>query len=130
MTIRPPPALQLLPGVQLYKYTLRHRIGSGFFGDVWLAKDQAVDREYAIKILHPHQSIYQRFREARIGHALRHDNVVRVHQADMASLGKEKFVIIAMEYMPDGPITKLANPSDFLPLTDVIRLGKDILRGL
>ncbi|PRY19159.1 protein kinase-like protein, partial [Aliiruegeria haliotis] len=36
----------------------------------------------------------------------------------------------AMDYMPNGPITTLANPSMYLPLPEVIRLGKDVLRGL
>lgn len=35
-----------------------------------------------------------------------------------------------MDYMPSGPITRLANPSLYLPVPEVIRLGKDILRGL
>jgi len=121
---------QLLPGMQLYKYRLRHRIGGGSFGEVWLAEDQAVGHEYAIKILKPGTSIHYRLREAQIGHVLNHNNVVRVHQADVTRLGQHDYVIIAMDYMPHGPITKLANPSLYLPLHEVIRLGKDILRGL
>ena len=124
------PIAQLLPGTQLYKYTLRHRIGGGSFGEVWLARDQAVDHEYAIKILKPGVPIHQRLREAHIGHVLDHNNVVRVHQADITRLGGDEYVIIAMDYMPGGPVTRLANPSLYLPLPEVIRLGKDILRGL
>lgn len=121
---------QLLPGTQLYKYRLRHRIGGGSFGDVWLAEDQAVGCDYAIKILKPGIPIHERLREAKIGHVLEHNNVVRVHQADVSVLGSEEYVIVAMDYMPSGPITRLANPSLYLPLPDVIRIAKDILRGL
>ena len=121
---------QLLPGMQLYKYQLKHRIGGGSFGEVWLAKDHAVDHDYAIKILKPRTPVHHRLREARIGHVLNHNNLVRVHQADVTTLGGHDLVIIAMDYMPNGPITQLANPSLYIPLSDVIRLGCDILRGL
>jgi eukaryotic-like serine/threonine-protein kinase len=45
-------------------------------------------------------------------------------------IGSQDFVIIAMDHLPDGTITKLANPSRFIPLPEVIRLGMDVLRGL
>lgn len=124
------PIGQLLPGTQLYKYCLRHRIGGGSFGEVWLAEDQAVGHEYAIKILKPGTPVHHRLREAHIGHVLDHNNVVRVHQADVTQLGQHDFVIIAMDYMPNGPVTRLANPSLYLPLPQIIRLGQEILRGL
>ena len=127
---QPSPIAQLLPGTQLYKYRLRHRIGGGSFGKVWLAEDQAVGHEYAIKILKPGMPVHHRLREAHIGHVLDHNNVVRVHQADVTRLGQHDYVIIAMDYMPNGPVTTLANPSLYLPLPEIIRVGQDILRGL
>lgn len=126
----PAPIAQLLPGTQLYKYILRHRIGGGSFGEVWLARDQALNHEYAIKILKPGTPIHHRLREAHIGHVLEHNNVVRVHQADFAPIGGDQYVIIAMDYMPAGPVTKLANPSLYIPLPEVVRIAKDVLRGL
>lgn len=127
---QPTTVAQLLPGMQLYKYQLYSRIGGGSFGEVWLAEDQAVGHKFAIKILKPNTPIHQRLREAHIGHVLDHNNVVRVHQADVTAVGQHDYVIIAMDYMPKGPITKLANPSLYIPLPDVIRLGIDVLRGL
>lgn len=124
------PFANLLPGTQLYKYKLRHRIGGGSFGEVWLAEDQAIGHVYAIKILKPGTPVDHRLREAQIGHILEHNNLVRVHQADVTKISGQDYVIIAMDYMPRGPITKLANPSLFLTMPDVLRLGCDILRGL
>lgn len=66
-------------------------------------------------------------REAQIGHAFTHNNLVRVHQADVATDGK---VVIAMDYLSDGAITTLANPSGFLPLPIAIRSTIDVLQGL
>lgn len=124
------PIAALLPGMPVYKYTLKHRIGTGSFGEVWLATDNAVGHDYAIKILHPGIPVHERLHEARIGHSLTHNNLVRVHQADVVPLSGNHLVIIAMDYLPEGSITKLANPSDYIPLPDVIRIGIDILRGL
>lgn len=120
----------LLPGLQVYKYKMKHRIGSGSFGEVWLATDNAVGHDYAIKILKPGIPVNERLREAQIGHSLTHNNLVRVHQADVVNIGGQDLVIIAMDYMPSGSITRLANPSEFIILSDVIRIGTDILRGL
>ena len=35
-----------------------------------------------------------------------------------------------MDYIEDGPATNLANPSGYLTLHEVVRLGREILRGL
>lgn len=124
------PIATLLPGMQVYKYKLKHRIGTGSFGEVWLATDNGVGHDYAIKILHPGIPVNERLREAHIGHTLTHNNLVRVHQADVVTIAGNDLVIIAMDYLPEGSITKLANPSHFIPLFEVIRVGIDILRGL
>lgn len=112
--------------MQVYKYSLKHRIGSGSFGEVWLATDNSVGHDYAIKILRPGIPVHERLREAHIGHTLTHNNLVRVHHADVV----DGLVIMAMDYLPEGAITKLANPSDYIPLPDVLRIAIDILRGL
>lgn len=124
------PLDQLTSGTRLYKYELVRKIGDGTFSDVWLARDHAIGCEYAIKILIPDIPIYRNLREAYIGHTLDHENVVRVHQADIVRFGQQDIFLIAMDYMPNGPITKLANSSLCISLPEVIRVTKDILRGL
>ena len=56
-----------------------------------------------------------------------HNNLVRVHQADVATDGK---IVIAMDYFPEGSITTLSNPGNFLPLPTAIRTMVDVLQGL
>ena len=124
------PTSQLLPGTTLYKYQLVRLIGRGSFGEVWLAFDQTVNHEYALKILEPGAPIVERLREARIGHRLDHPNVVRVHHADVVRQGHQQYVVLAMDYIKDGSMTNLANPSGYLALHEVVRFGCDILRGL
>lgn len=109
------------------KYKWVSLIGCGSFGQVWLAQDQAINHEYAVKILDAGIGIDQRLREAQVGHAFIHNNLVRVHQADVATDGK---VVIAMDYFPDGSITTLANSQNFLPLPIALRAVIDMLQGL
>ena len=123
-----PLALPITNGTTFYnKYRLMQPIGRGAFGEVWLAQDQAVNHQYAIKILNSGIGIDQRLREAQVGHAFTHNNLVRVHQADVATDGK---VVIAMDYFPDGSVTTLANPGNFLPLPMALRTIIDMLQGL
>lgn len=123
-----PVALPFTNGTTFYnKYRPIQLIGRGSFGEVWLAQDQAVNHEYAIKILNAGIGIDVRLREAQVGHAFTHNNLVRVHQADVATDGK---VVIAMDYFPDGAITTLANPGNFLPLPIALRTVIDMLQGL
>lgn len=123
-----PVALPITNGTTFYnKYRLVRPIGRGSFGEVWLAQDEAVNHEYAIKVLNPGIGMDQRLREAQVGHAFTHNNLVRVHQADVATDGK---VVIAMDYFPNGSITTLANPRNFLPLPTALRVTIDTLQGL
>ena len=124
------PTSQLLPGNILYKYQLLRRIGRGGFGEVWLAYDQIVEHEYAIKILGPVKRVDEAFREARIGHKMDHPNVVRVHNADVIPHSHQQYVVLAMDYIEHGSVTNFANPSGYLAQRDVVRFGCDILRGL
>jgi eukaryotic-like serine/threonine-protein kinase len=123
-----PVAMPITSGTTFYnKYQLMRPIGRGSFGEVWLAKDQAVDHEYAIKVLNAGVGIDQRLQEAQVGHSFTHNNLVRVHQADVATNGK---VVIAMDYFPEGAITTLSNPGNFLPLPIALRSVIDLLQGL
>lgn len=120
----------LVPGLKLYKYQLISKIGVGGFGEVWLAQDLAVQREYAVKILQPGVSVDQRLREAQIGNRLEHNNLVYVHQADVVPVSGEHAVILAMDYQPNGSVETLSNPAGYLPLPAVLRIARDILQGL
>lgn len=122
--------LTFAPGMQLYKYQLLSLIGTGGFGEVWLARDAALSREFAVKILRPGMTVDARLKEAQIGNRLTHNNLVHVHQADVVGDTGSEFVMLAMDFHPAGSVERLANPAGFVPLTDVLRIGRDILQGL
>src|ERR1044072_3937364 len=76
-------------GQTLAHYTILSKIGSGGMGDVYLARDLALNREIALKILPPEVATSEvrraRFaREAQAIAALNHPNIVTVHSVEEA----------------------------------------------
>jgi eukaryotic-like serine/threonine-protein kinase len=74
------------------RYRLVRELGRGATGVVYLARDAELDRDVAVKLLHPHLAGSDRadqlarfFHEARVMASLRHPNVVAVLDMDEAS---------------------------------------------
>jgi len=74
------------------RYRLVRELGRGATGVVYLARDVELERDVAIKLLHPHLAGTERadalarfFHEARVMASLRHPNVVAVLDLDEAS---------------------------------------------
>lgn len=66
----------------LDRYRLHRRLGSGGFATVWLARDERLDREVAVKILPRERVIGGRFeREARAAARLSHPAIVTLYEA-------------------------------------------------
>jgi eukaryotic-like serine/threonine-protein kinase len=84
------------------RYRLLRRIASGGMATVHLARDELLERDVAVKVLHPHladdPSVLARFRtEARHAAALVHPHIVHVYDQ-----GDEALPFIVMEHI-DGP---------------------------
>lgn len=106
-------------------------IGHGGMGIVLKARDTALDRVVALKILRPEYAddpvAMERFsREARAAAGLNHANIVTVH-----AIGMEGDVpFIAMEYV-DGPtLAQVINERGPLPADTIRRFFSQILSGL
>src|SRR5580704_11517842 len=74
------------------RYRLMRELGRGATGVVYLARDAELDRDVAIKLLHPHLAGIERqgaldrfFHEARVMASMRQPNVVAVLDMDEAS---------------------------------------------
>ncbi len=82
-----------IAGVQAgARYRLVRELGRGATGVVYLARDAELDRDVAVKLLHPHlagaeqkDALARFFHEARVMASLRHPNVVAVLDLDEAS---------------------------------------------
>jgi tRNA A-37 threonylcarbamoyl transferase component Bud32 len=87
------------------RYTLRRKIGTGGYSEVWEAHDTVLDRPVAVKLLHAeharHAETLLRFRtEAQLAARLSDANLARVYDfSDTASDGTPYLV---MEFV-DGP---------------------------
>ncbi|MGH2857632.1 MAG: protein kinase domain-containing protein [Solirubrobacteraceae bacterium] len=71
------------PGpIVLDRYQLQSRLGTGAFGTVWLARDERLDRDVAVKILARERIVGGRFeREARAAARLSHPAIVTLYEA-------------------------------------------------
>ena len=88
------------------RYRVLRRLGSGGMATVYLAEDERLGRQVAVKRLHADspEDVAERFlREARVGASLNHQNLVAVYDAVPDSEG----VLIVMEYV-DGETLRAA----------------------
>jgi serine/threonine protein kinase len=88
------------------RYVLGDLLGSGGMARVFLAHDEALGRDVALKILWEqyadNEEFVERFkREARSAAALSHPNVVSVYDWGCS---KDETYYIAMEYVPSGTL--------------------------
>jgi eukaryotic-like serine/threonine-protein kinase len=66
----------------LGRYRLGRRLGSGAFGTVWVAHDERLDREVAVKVVPRERIVGGRFeREARAAARLAHPGIVTLYEA-------------------------------------------------
>jgi serine/threonine protein kinase len=88
------------------RYVLAEFLGSGGMGEVYLARDEVLDRDVALKVLRSQyagdEEFAERFRrEARSAAGLSHPNIVQVYDKGETEDGTS---YIAMEYVPGGTL--------------------------
>src|SRR5919202_2971269 len=90
------------------RYVLAESLGSGGMAEVYLAHDEVLDRDVALKVLRSQyvsdEEFAERFRrEARSAASLSHPNIVQVYDRGETEDGT---CYIAMEYVPGGTLKK------------------------
>ncbi|MBA3455151.1 MAG: protein kinase [Deltaproteobacteria bacterium] len=113
------------------RYRLVRELGRGATGVVYLARDAELDRDVAVKLLHPHLAGTERadalarfFHEARVMASLRHPNVVAVLDMDEASRR------IVMELAAGGTLRDVLRERGPRPLRRAIERHGQILSAL
>jgi serine/threonine protein kinase len=81
----------LQPGSSLSHYRVVSRLGAGGMGEVYLAKDESLERSVALKIIPPelvgNEERVRRFvQEARSASALNHPNIVTIYEIGRAEV--------------------------------------------
>jgi beta-lactam-binding protein with PASTA domain/predicted Ser/Thr protein kinase len=110
------------------RYRLEHRLGSGGMADVWLARDEMLNRPVAVKFLHERfaqdAQFVERFRrEAEAAAGLQHANVVGVYERGIAD-GRHW---IAMEYVEGAALKDLIARG--LSVGEAVEIVRQILSG-
>jgi serine/threonine protein kinase len=106
----------------------KRRLGTGHFGEVWLALDAGLKAVRAVKLIHPSKVLDPGnfFHEAQILKAAEHRNVVRVEETGTLADGR---VYVAMEYLRKGSLQDEAKGA-YVDLTRAKTVMIDVLRGL
>jgi formylglycine-generating enzyme required for sulfatase activity/tRNA A-37 threonylcarbamoyl transferase component Bud32 len=116
---------------RLGDYRVLRLLNSGGMGIVFEAEDLALRRCVALKVLKPDlqdgPTPWQRFlREARLLAAIKHENVVTVHDAGQAGHG----VYLAMELLQGQSLADFLAVVRPIPVKEIVRLAREIASGL
>jgi eukaryotic-like serine/threonine-protein kinase len=110
------------------RYRVIRRLGAGGMATVWLAEDERLGREVAIKRLRtdaPEESLNRFKREARLGATLNHPNFVSVFD----TIATDEGALIVMEYVPGHSLEDLAKRGGLDPgeVVSILRGAADAL---
>ncbi len=112
-------------------YELLGTLGQGGFGRVYRVRDLHLEREVALKVLHPaltqDPAVVERFRrEAQLAARLNHPNIVNIY--DIA--GRSGLIWYTMEFIQGPSLAQLVERQGPLPLDRVFRLLREALSAL
>ncbi len=113
------------------RYQLHHRLGRGGMAEVYLARDQLLDRPVAVKVLFPEfatdPSFVERFRrEATAAANLSHPNIVAVY--DWGEADNTYFIV--MEYVDGRTLSEILRAEGPLHPDRAADIGADIAAAL
>jgi serine/threonine-protein kinase len=113
------------------EYELLASLGSGTFGSVWRARDLSLEREVALKVLHPEvardQKAVGRFRrEARLAAQLAHPAIVPVYDWD----SRGDVTWYTMELAEGGSLADLVARAGPQPFDELVPLITSVLDAL
>lgn len=120
-----------LSGRQLGDYLILRRLGQGGMAEVYLAEQNSLQRQVAIKILRKdlaaEESYVRRFHnEARAAAALVHANIVQIYEVGCI----EGFHFIAQEYVRGQTVKQLVGRTGPLEIPRVVSLMRQIAAAL
>ena len=121
-------------GETLGQYRIESELGAGGMGTVWLARDPD-GHPCAVKVIHSHllesPGFFKRFlREAEIGMAVRHPNVVRCHDADALLVDGKQLNFLVMEYVEGQTLRDLLEELGRVPEELCRHIGCEVAKGL
>ena len=112
-------------------YELLGQLGSGGFGRVYRVRDLHLEREVALKVLHPlltaDPAVVERFRrEAQMAARLTHPNIVDIYDIS----GRSGLIWYTMEMVEGPSLAQLVAKEGPVPTERVVRLLREALSAL
>ena len=111
------------------KYEVERELGSGAFGNVYLAYDRSMDRRVAVKVLKSLQdpSLAARFKaEARAAGGLVHENIVTIYE--YAEDQNPQYMV--MQYLDGRNLKELIGAHEPATLWEKLEIMSQAARGL
>lgn len=126
-----PESIILVKTVIAGRYLIKKLLGKGAMGSVYLAEDERLKREIALKMLSPGLSVDEhliaRFRQEALALArLSHPNIVQVYDF----FEENGFFWIAMEFVKGGELDARLKASGRLELHETLSLSKQMADAL
>ncbi len=115
----------------LGKFEIHEQLGRGGFGTVYRAIDNSLDREVAIKILHPQLTVDEEFinefrKEAKTLAMMDNNHIVIIYE--MGEI--EGHIFIAMRYLPGGNLKEVIRQRGQIPYDEAVTIFTQIAEGL
>ncbi|HET7710477.1 MAG TPA: serine/threonine-protein kinase [Thermoanaerobaculia bacterium] len=113
------------------RFIVESLLGRGGMGAVYKARERALDRNVALKIVPEHRAqdvqFVERFRrEARVAARLRHPRIVSVHE--VGTMGP--FPYFSMDYIEGGTLRSVVQRRRVLSQEDAISIVAEVCRGV
>src|SRR2546430_17218908 len=113
------------------RYKIEEPLGVGGSSQVYLARDQALNRDVALKVLDPAAAADGNLRrmfvkEARALAQLSHPNIVAVY--DVGEVDGAPFIV--MEHLPGGSLKQRIERGGALRAGDAVRIATEVANGL
>ncbi|NOZ78419.1 MAG: protein kinase [Acidobacteria bacterium] len=117
-------------GERIGPYRVERELGSGGMGVVYLAFDERLRRNVAIKSIHPGKEVSPKrrerlLREARAAAQLTHPSIAQIY--DILSIDGRDFIV--MEYVDGRTLTQLLGPKP-VDLREAVDISRQIAEGL
>jgi len=113
------------------RYEIIKKLGAGGMATVYLAREIALNRDVAIKVLPKaflsDADFVARFKsEAQIAANLEHPHIVRIYQISE----EQELVYFVMSFVPGGSVTDRINKQGTIPIDDIVKWGIDVCSAL
>jgi len=127
--------MERLVGKTLSRYKITKLLGEGGMGAVFLARDVTLQRDVAIKILHPHMASQPNFRErflqeARTAARLDHPGIVQVY--DFGQEGQLLFIV--MNFIRGANLRQMLQDlkaeGKWLPLDEAVQMMRQVAMAM